>query len=220
MIRPDAIPVRPALSHAALAPPLVAALFGEGYALRGTERVDVVRLGRVLVRVPASAAGGTALVLDAVDAAPVERTDGLRLQGPAGAASAPEPQGAGSRLVLPDGLRRAWNVGDRATLGLGPLALAVAVETGAEAAAHVERAAWLAAGRPETARWLPDVPLDAPAERAASGPDAGVQRVPRRVVTETDVRQARLRHRTIRVEPGQVVTPAALSLGREWGVFE
>jgi hypothetical protein len=219
--RPDAIPVRPTASRAGLTPALVAALFGDRYALRGTERVDVVRLGRVLAQVPVRSASAPALALDAVDAAHVERADGLRLQGPAGSADAPAPTRVRSRLVLSGGLRRAWGVGERATLGLGPLALVVEVDAGAEAAARVERAAWLAAGRPETARWLPDVAL---AEPAASGSGvaepAGPYRVPRRVVTETDVRQARLHRRTIRVGPDQVVTPAALSLGREWGVLD
>ena len=43
--------------------------------------------------------------------------------------------------------------------------------------------------------------------------------IERRVVTETDVRQARLKHRRIRLTPGQIVTPAAQTLGREAGIF-
>ena len=188
----------------------------------GTERVAVVRLGRVLFHVAAEVAdpargGGAALRLDldATDAAPP--ASGLRLQGPGGAVDAPAPAPVRSRLVLPDGLRRAWGVADRATVALGPVALGVPVESGPEPHLAVERALWLGAGRPETARWLPAVDLAPPAPPEA---DDRVRTVDRGVVTETDVRQARLRRQTIRLRPGQIVTPAARSLGREWGVFE
>ena len=124
-----------------------------------------------------------------------------------------------SRLVLPDGLRRAWGVGETATVGLGPVALAVDVASGPEAAVELERALWLGAGRPETARWLPGVELAAPTpEREAA--DDGALTIARRVVTETDVRQARTKHCRIRLTPGQIVTPAARSLAAEWDVFE
>ena len=40
-----------------------------------------------------------------------------------------------------------------------------------------------------------------------------------RLITENDVRQARVHHQTIVVRDGQIVTPAARSLGRELGVL-
>ena len=225
MTRPDAIPVRAAGSRAVLSPDAAARLFGGP--LRGTERVAVVHLGHVLARVAAEGGAALALALDGVDAgalpAPPDgrpHVEGLRLQGPVGVVDAPAPAPVRSRLVLADGTRRAWNVPDRAVLALGAVALAVPVEAaagGAEPHLAVDRALWRAAGRPETARWLPGVDLTPPAPPAA---DARVYAVERGVVTETDVRQARLRRQTIRVRPGQVVTPAARSLGREWGVFE
>ena len=224
--RPDALPVRAVGSRAVLPPAAVARLFGTGSPLRGTERVAVVRLGRVLTHVPAEPGAALRLALDGTDAdalpAPAERGgawhgDGLRLQGPSGVVDAPAPERVGSRLVLPSGTRRAWGVPDRVTVALGPVALGVPVETGTEPHIAVERALWLGAGRPETARWLPAVDLVPPAPEA---PDDRVRVVERGVVTETDVRQARLHRQTIRVRPGQVVTPAARSLGREWGVIE
>ena len=213
--RPDALAVRAVGSRAVLPPDAVARLFGARHALRGTERVAVVRLGAVVARVPAEAGPSLGLDLDAFDAAPPG--SGLRLQGPVGAVDAPEPAPVRSRLVLPDGVRRAWGVPDRATVALGAVALSVPVEGGAEPHVAVDRALWRGAGRPETARWLPAVDLAPP----APPPDADrAHTVERGVVTETDVRQARLHRRTIRVRPGQIVTPAARSLGREWGVFE
>lgn len=213
-MRPDAIPVRPSSSRAVLSPPLVAALFGGGYTLRGTERVGVVRLGQEVLYV-AVEGGPAALRLDALDRDRLGALQDLRLQGPAGAATAPPAGPVVSRLTLPAALRRAWNVGDTATVALGTLAAAVPVGEG-DLALHADRALWLAAGQPEVGRWLPSFALAPP---AAETPDDGVVQIERRVVTETDVRQARLKRQTILVVPGQVVTPAARSMGQEWGVF-
>lgn len=218
MIRPDAIPVRPLGSQAVLPPEAVPALFGEGAKLRAGARVDVVLLGKPLVSVPVEAGAALALRLDAIDAEAVERADGLWLRGPVGALPAPPPASVAPRLVLPDGLRRAWGVPDVATLGLSRVAITASVTPGTEAAAVVDRALWLAAGRPETARWLPGLDLAVP--DALPDRDERVVTVARRVVTETDVRQARLHHKRIRLGDGQIVTPAAQTLGREWNVFE
>lgn len=213
--RPDALAVRPVASHAVLPGALALALFGS--ALRGAERVDVVRLGRVLATVPVVPGPALRLVLDAsVDADAY--AGGLRLSGPVGIVDAPAAEPARPRLVLPAGLVRAWGVGERAVVALGSVAVSAAVEAGAEAGLEVDRAVWIAAGRPATARWMPGVAWES--ETRADATPTTVQTVPRRVVTETDVRQARTKRLTIRLTPGQVVTPAAASLAREWGVFE
>lgn len=215
MIRPDAIPVRPLASRATLGPAAVAALFGSGATLRPAARVDVVRLGERVATVAVEPGPETALCLDALDAE-AARGD-LVLRGPVGARPAPAPEPVGSRLVLPDGLRRAWNVPDRTAVALGAIAASMTVAVGDEPVVEVDRALWLGAGRPDAARWLPGLDL-APAEPPAE-PDARVVTIDRRVVTETDVRQARLHRRRIRLGAGQIVTPAARSLGREWDVF-
>lgn len=218
MIRPDAIPVRPLGSRAVLPPEAVTALFGKGATLNAGARVEVVRLGEALVTVPVEAGAALALRLDATDAEAVGRADGLRLRGSVGAVSSPAPASVTPRLVLPDGLRRAWGVPDVVTLGFSCVAITADVASGPEAAAEVDRALWLAAGRPEAARWMPAVDLAVPEARPER--DERVVTVARRVVTETDVRQARLRHKRIRLGAGQIVTPAAQTLGREWDVFE
>ncbi|MGB3544582.1 hypothetical protein [Rubrivirga sp.] len=213
-MRPNAIPVRSVGSRAVLGKRDLEAAFGRGATLRPSATVEVVRLGQVLARVPIEAGDQTRLVLDATDA--LEHADGLSLRGPVGAVSGPEVERVCSRLVIQSGLRRAWGVGDRATLGLGSVAAAVTVEVGPALEAEIDRALWLGAGRPETARWLPGLVLE------IAVPDEPVEdgRIDRRVITENDVRQARRRRVTIRVRPGQIVTPAARSLGQEWGVFE
>ena len=209
--RPDALAVRSAGSHAVVPPDAALALFGAP--LRGSERADVVRLGRVVARVPVSAGPALRLVLGAdADVPP----DGLRLAGPVGALPVADVSAIASRLVLPAGLSRAWGVGPTAVVAMGAVAVRVPVEAGADAGLDVDRALWLAAGRPETARWLPQTDW---AEDTVA-PETGALVVLRRVVTETDVRQARTRHRTIRLTPGQIVTPAAATLAREWSVFE
>lgn len=213
-MRPDAIPVRPLVSRAVLPPEALAALFGAKAVLRPTARVALVRAGREIARVAVETGPQLAVVLDQTDA-----VDGpVRIQGPVGASAPVTPTSVRSYLEMPDGLRRAWGVSDRATLGLGPVALAVEVARGPEVVACLERAVWLGGGMPETARWLPGIEL-APAAQA-DAPDDGALRIPRRVITENDVRRARLGHRRIQLTPGQIVTPAARSLAREWNVFE
>ena len=215
--RPDALAVRPLASRAVLPPDAVARLFGARYALRGTERVAVVRLGDR----PASTSpprAGRRSASTSTRPTPPRPSPASASKGPGGVVDAPAPTPVRSRLVLPDGTRRAWGVPERATVALGPLALSVPVEGGADPHVAVDRALWHAAGRPETARWLPGVDLAPPAPPTPD--DDRVRTVARGVVTETDVRQARLRRQTIRLRPGQIVTPAARSLGHEWGVFE
>ncbi|WP_420456573.1 hypothetical protein [Rubrivirga sp.] len=214
-MRPDALPVRPLGSRAVVPPDARAALFGTGATLRPSATVEVVRLGEVVGRVAVGAGPALALWVDATD----EVSGDVSLRGPAGAVGPMTAQPVRSRFVLPDGLRRAWSVGERATVGLGAVAVAVPVEAGTEAVVEVERALWLAAGRPETARWLPAVDLASPADDPADADPTDPLVIDRRVVTETDVRQARLKHRRIQLAPGQIVTPAAQSLAREAGVF-
>jgi hypothetical protein len=210
--RPDALAVRPVASTAVLPEAVAVALFGAP--LRGAERAEVVRLGRVVATVRAVAGTALRLVLDAsCDTEPTA----LRLRGPVGSVDAPTPEPVQPRLVLPAGLVKAWGVGGRATVALGGVAVRAAVEAGADARVEVDRALWVAAGRPETARWLQQTEWEPDARPETAETTTLV--VPRRVVTETDVRQARLKRLTIRLSPGQVVTPAAQSLAREWGVF-
>ena len=216
MTRPDAIPVRPLGSRAVLPPGPLAALFGEGATLRLSATVEVVRLGEVVGRVPVEPGPDLSLWLDAGSDEHIEAGGAVSLRGPVGAVSA-DALPVRSRLVLPSRQRRAWGMAETAVLGLGPLAVALDVADGLETVAEVERTLWLAAGRPETARWLPALDLS-PAPCPADDPAAPLE-IDRRVVTETDVRQARLHRRRLRLRPGQIVTPAARSLAREWDVF-
>ena len=211
-MRPDALPVRAVGARAVLPAAALAEAFGVGAVLGPSATVEVVRLGAVVARVPVESGAALALQVDAS----VDVDGEASLRGPVGAVGPVRAEGVRSRLVLPDALRRAWGVGETAVVALGPVALAVPVEAGPEAGVDVERTLWLGAGRPATARWLPGVDLAPPAPPA----DDGALVIERRVVTETDVRQARLKHRRIRLTPGQIVTPAARSLGRDSGVFE
>ena len=218
MTRPDAIPVAPLEPGVCLDGPSVAALYGKGYRLAGSERVGLSRLGRTLAHLPVTP-GPTSIRLDGPLRAALDGLNGLRLVGPCGSAAAPPASSVVSRLVLPTGLRAAWGVPAVATLALGDLAVQVPVAEGPVPTVELDRGLWHAASEPATAQWLPSVQwasLGAP--ELAPETDASV--VTRRVVTENDVRQARLRHRKIRLSPGQVVTPAAQSLAREWGVFD
>ena len=215
-MRPDAIPVRPVGSRAVVPAAGLGALFGKNAVLGPSANVEVVRRGEVAARAPVEAGPALALHLDTLGLDAVGGSlDGLSLRGPVGSLAV-EARPVRSRLVLPDALRRAWGLEAPAALDLGGLAVSVPVEGGPDLGLEAERALWLAAGRPATARWLPGLALAPP-----SAPDAepGVVAVEARVVTETDVRQARLKRRRIRLRPGQIVTPAARALAHEWGVF-
>lgn len=215
---PDALPVRPLRSTVTLPPDALGALFGRGYALRGTERVGLVRLGKEVARVPVRSGPTLRLALDGVDRDGLGGLEGLRLCGPSGSMAAPPPETQLGRLVLPERLAAAWGVGAEAVVAMGAVAVRLPVEAGADAGVEVDRALWLGAGSPTTARWRPGLDLG-PAEPEPAEVRARVVVVPRRVVTETDVRQARLKRQTLRIEPGQIVTPAARTLGRDLGVI-
>ncbi len=212
-MRPDAIPVQAVGSRAVVPPRDLEVLFGKKATLRPSATVEIIRLGDVVARVPIEAGDRRLLVLDA---ASTMETTSLSLRGPVGAVPVLEVATVRSRLMLPAGLRRAWGVGDSATVGLGHIAVAVTVENGASLVLEVERALWLGAGRPETARWMPGLALDI----ATTENDVEDGRIEGRVVTENDVRQARRKRLKIRLRPDQIVTPAARSLAREWDVFE
>ena len=202
-MRPDAIPVQPLASFATLPKRWAADLFGT--ALSGSERIGIARHGADPLYLSVRPGERARLVLSAMDLDAVGSA--LRFVGPLGSAAAPAPEPLASRLDLPEGLRRAWNVPAYATVALGGIAVAVPVADGDAAVLFAEPTLWMAAGQPETGRWLPGVDLAVP-EVSPAARDR-FDEVDGRVVTETAVRQARLRGRQIRLRPEQIVTPGA-----------
>lgn len=219
MIRPDAIPIVEACSSAALADDAVRALFGSGYRLRGSERVRVVATGRAEVWVPVSPAAASRMSLDALDRDALGAGP-LRLSGPAGSHPAPTAELVRRHLALPAALRRLWGLEEGSTVVLiaGSVAFSVEVSDGSPPGAHLDRVDRLAAGigSEATATLRRDLVLAPPpvAEPAASG-----LRPTGRLITENDIRQARLKGQRIALRAGQIITPAARSLGRELGVL-
>jgi hypothetical protein len=212
-VRPDAIPVHSLASRATLSPADARQIFGTE-ALKGRETVEVMRLGAALAVVGAVVGTETRLSKDST----IAITGPVRLAGPLGAVSA-RVEPVRSRLLVPSALRRAWGLGETASVVFGPVALAVPVDEG-DLALEVDRALWLGAGQPETARWVAGLTIPAAPAGDDRQPDTGPREIPRRVITETDVRQAVLHRRRIQLRAGQIVTPAAQSLAREHGVFE
>lgn len=219
---PDRLPLERAPSQAELPPDAVSALFGAGYTLRGTERVQLVARGAVVGTAAVRAGASLRLRLDAALLA----ARPSRVAGPRGHLAAPEPERLGRKLVLPPALLPAWGLrpGDRVTVAVGAVAFSDARVASGERA-HVliaESDAALAGVSPgDTAQWLRDVAEWAPS--AAIGPTSSAppkHRPAGRLVTENDVRQARLRGQRIRITADQLITPAARSLGRELGIFE
>ena len=221
-MQPDALPVRFARSAAVLAPDAVVALFGKGYQVKGSERIVVSRSAQREVAVPVTLGKATRLALDGLDRHALGDGPPLRLRGPKGSVEAPEPEKSGRALVLPAGLIGAWRLkaGQHVAVQAGAVAFGdVVVEEGQPAHVRLCPADGLAAGLVEgdTVRWNPHLDLEPPAEPEAK-PDPKV-RATGRLITENDVRQARMRNQTIVVRDGQLLTPAARSLGRELGVL-
>ena len=219
-MRADAIPLRLVRSRAVLLPEAAARLFGSGYTLHGTERLELIRLGKPIAMIEVETGEPSALVLDAIDRAAVG-TDRMHLRGPKGVIAAPPVCRIAATLVLPDGVRVAWNLSSTTTtVALGGLAVQAEVQAGTPLCLHIDRALALAAGVDETAqaRWLPSVAWQmTPTASMANEPEPATTR---RLITENDVRQARLHHKRLHIGPDQLVTPAARSLGRELGVFD
>jgi hypothetical protein len=216
VIRPDAIPLLDGASRATLTPAAIETLFGKGYRLRGGERVKLAA-GELSIQIASGAV--LSVVLDRLDA-DVAGSGTLTLAGPRGTVGAP-PAGLLVRaLVLPAGLRRAWRLeaGQRVALTAGDvLWTSVAVREGEAAGAVLDRADRLAAGlsKDATVALRRDIAAHDPNPTTAGTSDASGG-----LITENDVRQARLHGRRIAVRPGQIVTPAARSLGKELGVLD
>lgn len=220
-MQPDALPVRFARSAAVLAPDAVAQLFGKGYKMKGSERVVVTRSAQREVAVPVEPGKATRLVLDALDRHALGEGPPLRLRGPKGSVEAPDGEKTGRALVLPAGLIGAWRLkaGQRVAVQAGAVAFGdVVVEEGLPAHVRLCPADGLAAGLAEgdTVRWNPHLDLEPPEPAPQADPKV---RATGRLITENDVRQARMRNQTIVVRNGQLLTPAARSLGRELGVL-
>lgn len=212
MIRPDAIPLIEAASRVTLPPASVEALFGKGYRLRGGERV---KLGSE-VSLQVHAGNKALVVLDRMDRS-ATGTGPLRLIGPRGVLDVPPAGLLTRRLVLPAGVRRAWRLEPAQPVALAADSLIwtnVVVAEGPAAGAVLDRVDLLAAGlNPGDFVVLRrDVPASEPAGEATPPP--------KRLITENDVRQARLHGKRIAVQPGQIITPAARSLGKELGVLD
>lgn len=218
MIRPDAIPLLDRESGVTLTRATIEQLFGRGYRLRGSERVLLLATGGD-IPLPLSVGESDELTLDRLDA---DRggSPPFRLSGPRGSielAAAPPP---GRRLILPASLRRAWRLeeGQRLVIEAGTILLMdVLVAEGSSPGLLLDRVERLAAGLSsgDTARLRRDVEMSHTAEGAPTS-----KTIPRRLITENDVRQARLKGLRLEVQPGQLITPAARSLGRELGVLD
>ena len=106
------------------------------------------------------------------------------------------------------------------TVSIGSVAIRAVVAQGDAACVCVDGAIPFAGGLDinATARWLPNVEwpsFDDAATEPNEQPTAS-----RKLITENDVRRARMLRQRIRVETGQIITPAARSLGEEFGVFD
>ena len=198
----------------------ISALFGKGTTLRGSEQAYVSRGGGREIAVAVAVAQAPRLLLDALDRAALGDGSPLRVRGPLGSVTAPPVESVNRVLALPAGLLRSWRleVGQRITIQAGTVAFGDIVVEEGDGSVRLDRADALAARLEEgdTVRWNRDLTLTLPSPPADTSPKV---RATGRLITENDVRQARLRGQHILLGPGHLVTPAARSLGRELGVL-
>lgn len=225
-MQPDAIPIQFVRSHAVLTGEMVEALFGEGYGLRGSERVELLQRGKLKAMADVVPGEAPALFLDAAGRSNFGKsilgTKDIRLRGPKGFLPAPKPQRIMAVLELPAGLMAAWKLseGQRTTTAVGDVAVRATVALGETMCLRIDRSLVFAGGLDETAtaQWIPHV-VWAPADDASATPSEQPNTT-KRLITENDVRRARMLRKRIRVQDGQIVTPAARTLAEELGVFE
>ena len=215
-MKPDAIPVRPLGSQAVLSPD------GRARAVRTRTRCAArspsrsCGTGAVWRRCPRRMAEAPGARCPRPRRGRVRDARGSASQDPSAPWTRLMPGPSARASSLPDGLARAWGVGaTRPSVGPRRGRLDVPVESGQPLAVELERALWLGAGRPETARWIAGLDLAA-APRQASPPRPGPRCDPpprghrdRRAAGPPPAPH-------IRVGPDQIVTPAARSLAREW----
>ena len=222
MIQPDAIPVCIARSLFSASASAVTQLFGKGYSLRGSERVIVSHVGTREVAIPVALSPSPHLVLDALDRHLLGDGPPLRLRGPQGTVPAPPSQPVRRALALPSGLLRAWGLApDQViTIQAGTVAFGDVVVEEGPGHVRLDRADALAARLSDgaTVRWNRDLVLT-PTVLPPTEAETSKIRMTGRLVTENDVRQARLRGQHIVLRPDQIITPAARSLGRELDVL-
>ncbi len=220
-MRPDAIPIQPVRSYVVLTSPMIGIVFGAAYQLRGTERLEILQRSNPLGMANVVHGETHALFMDATDRSKLFGGR-LRVRGPKGILPAPEVQPVSAVMELPLGLMAAWNlmVGERTTVALGNLAVRVAVEQGVVPRVRVDRSLVFAGGldSDSTARWAPEIAWQVGLSDAQETSGRPIET--KRLITENDVRRARMRREQIIVLEGQIVTPAARSLGEELGVFD
>lgn len=217
MPAPGTFPIHTVISEAVLPAERVADLFGAGYKLKGSEKVRIMRGADVLATLPLRTCSHLDLRLDATDQARIG-SHPARIVGPRGYVEVQKILPLKRRLIVPAPLLSTW------TLKAGQL---VAVHAGTVIFGHVEvttgdtlrlvlpRTDVLSAGVAEgDAARIFTTDAFAPAPEVSEVPT-----VAGKLITENDIRQARIKRRKINVQPGQILTPAARSLGLELGVL-
>ncbi|MDX1438406.1 MAG: hypothetical protein R3284_00750 [Rubricoccaceae bacterium] len=125
-----------------------------------------------------------------------------------------------SLLKLPAGLATAWNLssGDVATLAVGSMAVRAMVTSSDRLYLEIDHSIVGASGSQcGNARWLPGIEWETTIETVEVPQPERSQT--NRLITENDVRRARMQRQTIEIGKGQLITPAARSLGEELGVI-
>ena len=220
-MQPDTIPIQPIRSYTVLTGELIEALFGPESRLRGTERVEILQRGKLKAMASVVIGEASILLLDAAARSNLSK-EPLRIRGPKGTLPAPALQPIPTALVLPPGLMSAWNLstGQRTTVSLGDVAVRATVALGESLCLRVDCSVVFAGGldMDAMARWVPDAVWPDADDASATRPEQPTST--NRVITENDVRRARMLRKRIRVQDGQIVTPAARALAEELNVFE
>ncbi len=221
MNRPDAIPLCIVQGHAVVTPEMVRTLFGPSYRLQGTERLHVYQAGRLLTTVSAVPGETPALFLDPRDLQTLHPDLPTRLRGPANVLAISYIERIPRRLRLPPSLQRAWELPPQryVSVRVGEVLFTrLPVIAGKKVCIELSETDALAAGYPEHATGQL---IRASSTACLSPAPVQASELPaKRLITETDIRRAWMEHRTIHLQPGQLITPSARMLGQELGVLK
>lgn len=219
-MNPKAIPISPADSHAVLNREAFESLFGIEHKRTGSEKVEVVQTGTRRSVVDAILGDVNTLLLSGADLLKMNGQHCV-LRGSRGHLKLQKIEPIPSILYIPKLLMDAWKLADDhiQTFALNEIAIQAAVAASDSLELTVDRSLVASAGFPETAAWLPQISwkASAPSNPTSPTPDNGLSK---RVITENDVRKARMTRGIIEVSDKHIVTPAARVLGEELGIFQ
>ena len=215
MTSPLQIPIHIRQSEAILTPETIRKLFGASCLLTGTEKVRLLSRGASPLSIRCRTGEQNQLWVDAHLLGQLDAS-AVYLQGPEGTTGPLSPTRIPRRLHIPKALLKAWKLTPYHSLSIqaGSIILTqVKIHISDSLFLEIDPTDAAAADFPTYGRLIP-----APQATAESHNSPAPSDYPR-LITENDVRKARMRRQKIRLRKGQLITPSARMLAQEWGLL-